>query len=522
MNAMPDFARSSETLLQALRGKLGHDGVTTDSAELDFFSRDVFAQGEPPLAVIRPATIAQLAESIRLATTAGIAIIARGGGLSYTDGFLAQTPSVLIDMSMLNKIIDINREDMTVTVEAGLYWADLDAALAPLGLRTPYWGPLSGLKSTVGGALSQGSVFLGSGLHGSVGDTVIGLEVVTADGTLIKTGSAAAGNTSNFIRYFGPDLTGVFVGDAGALGVKVRATLRLIPRPALLDFVSFEFPDPASLFKAMSEISRQGLASECFGFDPTLAKIRLQRASLFADAKTLMSVVKQSGLKAGLGLVTAGRNFLEEGAYSGHAIVEDDNAASLADRVARVRAIFAKTGKPTDNSIPKAMRATPFVAPNSMLGPGGERWVPVHGIVPHSKAVSAAAACDAYFAEHHVLIEKHNIQVGTLLCTIAHQAMLIEPVFFWPDSHTSYHKRVVEAGYQAKIGEPADNPEAREAVKKMKREIADLLRDHGATHFQIGKFYTYREGRDAALLAMFDAIKRQLDPNNLMNPGALR
>jgi FAD/FMN-containing dehydrogenase len=522
MNAMPDFAGSNKVLLQALRDKLGSEGLTTDAAELDFFSRDVFAQGELPLAVIRPATIAQLAESVRVATTAGVAIIARGGGLSYTDGFLAQKPSVLVDMSSLDKIVEINREDMTVTVETGIYWADLDAALAPLGLRTPYWGPLSGLRSTVGGALSQGSVFLGSGLHGSVGDTMIGLEVVIADGTLLKTGSAAAGNTSNFIRYFGPDMTGVFVGDTGALGLKVRATLRLIPRPAMLGFVSFEFADAAPLLKAMSEVSRQGLASECFGFDPTLAKIRLQRASLFADAKTLMSVVKQSGLKAGFGLVTAGRNFLEEGAFSGHAILEDDNAASLADRVARVRAIFAESGKPTDNSIPKAMRATPFVAPNSMLGPAGERWVPVHGIVPHSRAVEVAAACDAYFSEHRALIERHKIQVGTLLCTIAHQAMLIEPVFFWPDSHTSYHKRVVEAGYQAQIGEPADNPEARAAVKKMKREIADLLRNHGASHFQLGKFYTYREGRDPASLALFDAIKAKLDPNNLMNPGVLR
>lgn len=519
---MIELAPVQQSLVQSLQQKLGRDNVITDAAELDFFAHDVFSQGAPLLAVIRPQSIAHLADAVRAATHANIAVIARGGGLSYTDGYLAQQPSLLVDLSSLNKIIEINREDMTVTVETGLYWADLDAALAPLGLRTPYWGPLSGLKSTVGGALSQGSVFLGSGLHGSVGDTVIGLKIVTADGTRLKTGSAAAGNTSNFIRYFGPDLTGLFVGDAGTLGIKVRATLRLIPRPRLIDFVSCEFPDAASLLEATSEISRQGLASECFGFDPTLAKIRLQRASLFTDAKTLISVVKQSGLKAGLGLVTAGRNFLEEGTYSGHAIVENDNASALAERVARVKTIFGKDGKLTDNSIPKAMRATPFTPPNSMLGPAGERWVPVHGIVPHSKAVHASAACDAYFSKHIALLAQHHIQVGTLICTIAHQATLIEPVFFWPDSHTTYHKRMVEAGYQARIGEPADNPEARAVVKQMKRDIADLMREHGAAHFQLGKFYTYRQGRDAAYLALIDAIKAQLDPKKLMNPGALR
>jgi FAD/FMN-containing dehydrogenase len=148
--------------------------------------------------------------------------------------------------------------------------------------------------------------------------------------------------------------------------------------------------------------------------------------------------------------------------------------------------------------------------------------VPVHGIVPHSKAVQASAACDAYFSKHIALLAQHHIQVGTLICTIAHQATLIEPVFFWPDSHTTYHKRMVEAGYQARIGEPADNPEARAVVKQMKRDIADLMREHGAAHFQLGKFYTYRQGRDAAYLALIDAIKAQLDPKKLMNPGALR
>ncbi len=528
MNDVRQLAQSNkalsahQALLDALAQVMTPEQVITDATELEFFAQDVFAQGAPLVAVIRPSDVSQLARAVRMIADAGLAVIARGGGLSYTDGYLAQSPAVLVDTSSLNRIIDINRVDMTVTVEAGLFWADLDAALAPHGLRTPYWGPLSGIRSTIGGALSQGSVFLGSGLHGSVGDAVIGMDIVTADGSILKTGSAAAGNTSNFIRYFGPDLTGVFIGDAGALGLKVRATFKLIPRPKIIEFISFEFRDAAALLEAMGEVSRQGLASECFGFDPVLAKIRLQRASLFADAKTLLNVVKQSGLKAGLGLVAAGRNFMEEGTYSGHVIVEDDHAGSLADRIARARAIFAQHGKETDNSIPKAMRATPFTPPNSMLGPAGERWVPVHGIVPHSKAVSVSAACEAYFARHRDAIEKHQIQIGTLMSTVGHQAMLIEPVFFWPDSHTQYHKRVVEPGYQAKIGEPAENLAAREWVKKMKREIADLLRREGASHFQLGKFYTYREGRDPASLALLDAIKAQLDPRGLMNPGALK
>ena len=410
MNDMSDLAAAQQALVVALRVALGATSVVTDPSELDFYATDVFAQGATLLAVIRPTSVAALIDAVPVITAAGVAVIARGGGLSYTDGYLAVQPAVWVDLSLLNQIIEINRDDMTVTVEAGLFWADLDVALAPLGLRTPYWGPLSGLKSTVGGALSQSSIFLGSGLHGSVGDSVIGLEVITADGSLLKTGSAAAANCTNFLRYFGPDLTGLFVGDAGALGLKVRATFRLIPRPKVLNFVSYEFADAASMLSALAEVSRQGLASECFGFDPVLACIRLKRAGLFADAKTLLSVVKQSGLLAGLGLVTAGRNFLEQGAYSGHAIVEGDSDAEVAARLARVDAIFANSGKRTDNSIPKAMRANPFVLPNAMLGPEGERWVPVHGIVPHSQACALARAIDAYFAGCRALLATHKIQ----------------------------------------------------------------------------------------------------------------
>ena len=199
--------------------------------------------------------------------------------LSYTEGYLARSgPAEVLDLAALNGLVALNLQDRYVVVECGMTWAALDALLAPHGVRTPYWGPLSGLLSTVGGALSQGSVFLGSGLHGPVGDSVLGLEVLSACGELLRTGAAASGNTPPFMRWFGPDLTGVFIGDAGSLGTKVRASLRLIPRPSELGFLSYEFSDPALALAAMSEISRQGLAAECFPFDPYLAEVRLQRA----------------------------------------------------------------------------------------------------------------------------------------------------------------------------------------------------------------------------------------------------
>ena len=507
----------------SLQVALGLGAVTEDATELAFFAQDVFTTGAPLSAVVSPASVDELQAAVKILASADVAIVPRGGGLSYTDAFLASKPhSALIDMSQLNRLVELNMTDRYVTVETGMAWGALNELLEPHGLRTPYWGPLSGLRSTVGGALSQGSVFLGSGEHGSVGDSVISIEVVLADGTMLSTGSAAAASTKPFLRYFGPDMTGLFVGDAGALGIKARATLKLLPRQTAIDFVSAEFSDPLDMIEAMSEISRNNIAAECFAFDPVLLEQRKKRMSLFADAKTLLQVVKRSGVKAGLGLVKSGRDFVGEDKFSAHVSIEGKTAGEVAAKVEIAKKIFAGKGAATENSFPKALRAMPFAAPNSMLGPAGERWVPVHAIFPHSTAQHAFTAIQAFFAGKQAVLDAHQIRVGYLCTTVAQQGYLIEPVFYWNDSHTAYHKRVVEADYLKKCGEPAANPNATAAVGALKAETARLMRSLGGAHFQIGKFYTYREGRNPAALALFDAIKKQLDPNHIMNPGVLK
>ncbi len=148
--------------------------------------------------------------------------------------------------------------------------------------------------------------------------------------------------------------------------------------------------------------------------------------------------------------------------------------------------------------------------------------MPVHAIFPHSTAVAAYTAISGLFDERAALMRQHQIRAGFLCTTIAQQALLIEPVFYWPDSHSDYHRRMVEPEYRPRSGEPAANPAANAAAGALKRETAELMRRLGGTHFQLGRFYSYREGRDAAALALFDALKRALDPQGRMNPGGLR
>lgn len=497
-------------------------GVITDAAELDYFATDVYSQGEPLLAVLRPDDAEQLASAVARLTAAGVAIIPRGGGMSYTSGYLASArPSVLVDTSGLDSVVEINVEDAYVVVEAGVTWEKLRKALDEKGVRTPYFGPMSGSHATVGGALSQGSVFHGSGRYGSSADAVLGVEVVAANGDILTTGSAAAANTSPFFRWYGPDLTGVFLGDCGHLGVKTRATLRLLPRHSHIDYLSWQFKGAAGLMGAMGALARAGLASEVAAFDPSLSKIRMRRASLGSDVKTLGNVIKKGGLVQGLKLAVKGRDFLDPELFTLHVTLEADSAGEIAARVQAARDAVEPFGHEIDNSVPKVMAANPFAAKNSMLGSGGERWAPIHAIIPHSRSAGLFNALQDLFAAEKETMDRHGLFIGTLMTTIGAQATLIEPCIYWPDSHNAFHVRTVDPDHRAKIGCPGENLESRAAADALKRRIADTMRAHGAANFQIGKFYSYREGRDAAALAMLDAIKAHLDPKGLMNPGVL-
>lgn len=514
-------ALTAPNRIERLRAQHGDGVVVTAPSELDYYAHDVFSLGEALLAVLIPESTDQLQAMIPELAAADIPMIARGGGLSYTDAFLAARPGcVLIDTSRLNRILEIQRDDRYVVAECGVTWAQLFEALEPLGLRTPYFGPLSGLEATLGGALSQGSVFLGSGVHGSVGDSVLSLDIATVSGDLLRTGAAAAPRTAPFFRYFGPDLTGLFLGDAGTLGIKLRVSLRLLEAPAHSEYLSWQFADAEAMFASMAELSRAALASECFGFDPLLAEMRMKRASISEDAGTMAKVVKRQGLLAGAKLAARGRGFMDTACHSAHAVIEADSKAALAERVRRARRLV-RDGEEIPGSIPRALRGAPFAPPNTMLGPAGERWLPVHGIVPHSAARDCFAALQTRMLEEQACLDEHAIRIGFLFATVAAQGTLIEPVFYWPDSHTVYHRRRVEAGHRARIGEPEANPPAREQVARLRRDMAGILRAHGAVHFQLGKFYSYRAGRNPAALALLDAIKRELDPNGLFNPGSL-
>jgi glycolate oxidase len=524
----PTASDSTSQLTAALIGLLGADHVLTDAASRKLYAQDVFTDALPCAAVARPGNSAELAAVVRACTAAGHAVIARGGGMSYTGGLIPQREqTVTIDTQRMNRVLAINREDMHVTVECGCTWQVLHQALEPLGLRTPFWGTLSGSKATVGGGMSQNSIFWGSGKHGFATDSLLSLDVVLADGRILRTGAAALANGTPFLRQYGPDLAGLFAADAGALGIKATVTLKLLPRGAAQRFLSFDFPDFASQTAAMSAVARAGLASECFGFDPYLQQQRLKRAQLMSDIKSLGNVMKQAGgigkaLKEGARVALAGRRFMDNVVWSLHLMIEESCEAAAEHAAGAALAICQRHGGRTiENSIPKLTRANPFGPVNNMIGPDGERWVPVHALVPHSKAAAAYAATQAVFAQHAAAIEAHGIGTGFLVATVSTHVFVLEPVFFWPDSLHELHRVSIDADYLRNIRGFGENLEARAAVTRMKAELGTVYRELGATHMQIGKAYEYLDGIDDTNRRLIGAIKAVVDPGNLINPGAL-
>jgi FAD/FMN-containing dehydrogenase len=523
-----DVEQSHPELYRELADIVGGEHVLTNDEDLAFYSQDIYKAADQPAAVVvRPGTQEEVARATAAATAAGFSVIARGGGTSYTGGLLPDRPeSVVFDTGRLDRIVEINVDDMYAVVEVGCTWKDLHLALKPHGVRPPFWGPLSGGTATVGGSLSQNSILHGSALHGASAESVLGLEVVLADGSLVPTGTGSTPGGKPFFRHYGPDLTGLFLGDTGALGIKVRAALRLIRTPPAAGFASFEFADRQPFAEAMAEVARSRLVTMCFGMDPTLQRQRMKRTSLAQDVKALKGVVTSAtslgkGVKEAVKVAVAGRTFLEEASYSTHYIVEGRDEAEVERRLADLRQICCREGHEVENTLPKVMYGDPFFPMTTAIGPEGERWAPVHGVVSLSDAAPTIARLEGVIAAHATEMERRGVVIGLLLSPVATNGFVIEPVFYWPGPQTLYYKRVLDPGYLSKLKTFDHSPEAEELVAELRRELIAAFSEVGAAHLQIGKTYPYRQGRDPNTWKLLEAIKTAVDPQRLMNPKSL-
>jgi FAD/FMN-containing dehydrogenase len=508
---------------------LGDIPITTDLGERAASSADVYSRGATCLAVVRPRTAEELARAVRHLAAAGYDLLPRGGGLTYSAGYLADDErGIVIDTAGLNRIIDLNPADMYVTVEAGVTWQQIHEALRPHGLRLPCFGTFSGAAARVGGGLSSGALFLGTARYGTVADSLLGLEVALADGTLLRTGQAALRNVRKpAYRTYGPDLTGPFVHDCGCLGIKTKATFRLIRTPAETGYASYAFPSVEAAAAALSDVARAELAEDAYVFDPpttrnTFAGVDMRRAvRALAGAATNESSALR-GLAAAGRLAWSGARGTEVDGYSLHVVAAARSAAALRDDLAASDAIAARHGgRALPDSVPRGARANLFPPLNDILGPTGDRWVAINAKVAHSDAMAVHAAVDRILEQHAARLTAAGVRTKRMFIALSNHSFSYEPAFMWSDEWLPLHRSAPEPRHLAKLHEPAPNPAARAAVTAVRAELVNAFAALGAASNQIGRLYPYADSLDPATRRLLEQLKRDVDPTGRMNPGVL-
>lgn len=518
--------------LAALRAEVPGACLSEALADRELAGTDVFNTRALPMAVFTPDSIDMLARGVRAACEAGLAIVVKGGGASYTDGYLPLTSRTLcIDMQRLDRIVSIDEANRTVTVEAGCTWAALHASLAGKGWRTPFFGPFSGLVATVGGSVSQNATSHGSGAWGISAESVIAMDIVLANGEILRTGSAAAGHAAasprRFFRFYGPDSAGLFTGDCGAFGVKALITLPLRAADGATEAGSFWFADFAALHTAMAQVAELGLDDENFALDIALQQGQIARAEASGEAlKIAWTVLRTSptplhGLLAVLRMAAAGTRHLRKPGFTVHYICRGPDRLTARAHMNAIRNRATRHGFEIPNTIASVVAAMPFAPLHNVLGPAGERWVPIHGILQHD-------AVPGFHADWLALLERYRERLqavggfaGGMYQAMGPNAFLYEIAFYWRDARNAYHRHVVDADYLASLPEYAADEAARALVAALKDDAVALFQHHGAAHMQLGKVYPYLADRNPAEVALVRAVKQALDPGNRMNPGAL-
>lgn len=177
-----------------------------------------------PDVVVFPETIEEVQSILKFANIHKIPVIARGAGTNLVGACIPLKGGIVINFTKMDKIIEINKTNMTATVQAGVVLGNLQNSVRELGLFFP--PDPSNLKvSTIGGAIAQSAGGPKTFKYGTTKDYILGMKVILADGTLLKVGTNTIKNATGY------HLEQLFVGSEGTLGIVVEATLKLIPKP---------------------------------------------------------------------------------------------------------------------------------------------------------------------------------------------------------------------------------------------------------------------------------------------------
>ncbi|MBT2688067.1 FAD-binding protein [Bacillus sp. ISL-47] len=226
--------------------------ILTDITDRHGYSYDASFGVYVPELVLQPVSTLEVAEIVKLANEYKIPIYPRGRGTSLSGGPLAVEGGIVLDFSKWTQTLEVDPDDLIAIVSPGVITSDINKAAEQYGLMYPP-DPSSSHVSTIGGNLAENSGGPRGLKYGVTKDYVIGLEVVTPEGEIIRTGGRTVKNVTGF------DLTKLIVGSEGTLGIITEATLRLIPKPLATRTLMAVFDDIVDSGRAISKILRSGI-----------------------------------------------------------------------------------------------------------------------------------------------------------------------------------------------------------------------------------------------------------------------
>jgi len=231
---------------------VGEDCFTDRLIDLISYSKDASEHKHRPEAAVWATTTEEVSAILQLANQEIFPVTARGAGTSLAGLAVPEHGGLVLDLGRMNKIVEINIEDRLAVVQPGVIYADLENALAPHGFFYPP-DPASGKVCTLGGNVATNAGGIKGAKYGTTKDYVLALEVVLPDGRVLHTGSKCMKSVSGY------DLTKLFVGSEGTLGVVTEITLKINPKPALASTAMATFQDLEDAGRAVSEIMHSGI-----------------------------------------------------------------------------------------------------------------------------------------------------------------------------------------------------------------------------------------------------------------------
>jgi glycolate oxidase len=283
----------SPGFVDSLRSIVGAAHVRTDAASLETYGVDALKRGHPADLVVLPDGVDQVAEVVRACAAARVPVVPRGGGTGYTGGAVPLRGGVVLSLERMNRILEIDEENLIAVVEPNVVTADLQAAVEKTGLFYPP-DPASLNQSVIGGNVAECAGGPRAFKYGTTKQYVIGLEAVLPTGEIVETGGKVV---KNVVGY---DVTHLLVGSEGTLAIITKIILRLVPKPPVQSTLRATFRSVEDAAQAVTNIIRHRVvpaALELIDGDCLEAVARyLNVRSLAAEGTAAILLLEVDGL----------------------------------------------------------------------------------------------------------------------------------------------------------------------------------------------------------------------------------